>query len=107
MQRCVALLLVATIFLPGCAKRQESDSPKESAHPSSVAEVLSVNPRPEKAPNFSWKSRDGQTTDFDSFRGKVTLVNFWATWCVPCKRELPDLVALSKEMPKEVQILGI
>ncbi|MEO2005156.1 MAG: TlpA disulfide reductase family protein, partial [Candidatus Poribacteria bacterium] len=42
------------------------------------------------------------------YRGKVVLLNFWATWCPPCVREIPDLVALRKELgPEQVEILGI
>ena len=42
-----------------------------------------------------------------SWRGKVVLINFWATWCGPCRAEIPDLVALQAKYPDRLQILGI
>ena len=96
------------LLLAGCAKKEGGDASSASKKILPVGEITSVTPRGEKAPNFSWKDTTGQSVDFDGYRGKVTLVNFWATWCVPCKRELPDLVALSKDMAgKDVKILGI
>lgn len=60
------------------------------------------------AVNFTWK--DGATTNsFAEYtKGKVVLLNFWATWCGPCKREIPDLIEISKEMAsKGVIIFGV
>ena len=50
------------------------------------------------APDFSITS-DGQTVRLSQFRGKVVLLNFWATWCAPCLDELPSLLELHKQMP--------
>jgi peroxiredoxin len=43
------------------------------------------------APDFTLKSIDGSTISLSSYRGKVVLLNFWATWCAPCKDEMPSM----------------
>lgn len=59
-------------------------------------------------PTLSGESIDGQPLAFSSFSGKAVLVNFWATWCAPCRREMPDLMALRKELDTDTaEILGV
>jgi peroxiredoxin len=48
------------------------------------------------APSFTLKATSGDTIGLDQLRGKVVLVNFWATWCVPCKTELPAIDAVQR-----------
>ena len=45
----------------------------------------------QKAPAFSLLDVDGKQVSLNAFEGKVTLINFWATWCLPCRREMPGL----------------
>ena len=108
----VLLFCCLTFFISiNCAKQEKTNgttvqTPVTSS--SNVAEVTAVMLKPNLAPNFTWKDASGKQVDFESFRGKVTLLNFWATWCGPCKRELPDLIALSKELAdKNIKIIGV
>jgi len=50
-----------------------------------------------KAPDFTLKDIDGRDVSLSSLRGRVVLINFWATWCPPCRSEMPSLNSLYKE----------
>jgi thiol-disulfide isomerase/thioredoxin len=58
-------------------------------------------------PTFVATDLDGRQISTASLRGKVVLVNFWATWCPPCRAEIPDLVALQEKYKDHLQIIGI
>jgi thiol-disulfide isomerase/thioredoxin len=61
-----------------------------------------------KAPQFALKDLNGRIVRLSDYKGKVVLINFWATWCPPCRAEMPDLVRLQREHGKEgLQIIGI
>jgi thiol-disulfide isomerase/thioredoxin len=62
---------------------------------------------PAAAPAFTAVDLDGHRLASESFRGKVVLINFWATWCPPCRAEIPDLVALQEKYRDRLQIIGI
>src|ERR1041384_2690070 len=62
----------------------------------------------ETAPQLRLRDLDGRAVRLSDYRGKVVLINFWATWCPPCRAEMPDLVRLQREHGKEgLQIIGI
>jgi len=64
--------------------------------------------RGQPAPDFELQSLDGKNVKLSDFRGKALLLNFWATWCGPCKIEMPWFVELQKEYgPQGFQIVGV
>src|SRR6476659_2967990 len=60
------------------------------------------------APDFTLQSLDDKTVHLSDFRGKAVLLNFWATWCQPCKIEMPWFEELQKQYgPQGLQIIGV
>lgn len=60
----------------------------------------------DQAPDFELKTLDGQTASLSDYKGKKVLVNFWATWCKPCRTEMPDLDAIRSEYD-QVEVLAV
>lgn len=66
-----------------------------------------VGPAEAAAP-LTGKTLDGKTLSLADYKGKVILVDFWATWCDPCKAEIPELIKLQNELgPKGLVIVGV
>ncbi|MEJ2375520.1 MAG: TlpA disulfide reductase family protein [Pseudolabrys sp.] len=68
--------------------------------PFARGEVAAVNvaTRPLELPNLSFNNADGKPVNLADFRGRTVLLNLWATWCVPCRREMPTLDALEGKL---------
>lgn len=75
---------------------------------SAAAEPPAPSAVPEALPNFTLADRDGRPRRLADWRGRPLIVNFWATWCAPCRREIPLLVALRAERrPQNLEVIGI
>jgi thiol-disulfide isomerase/thioredoxin len=61
---------------------------------------------PDRAPDFTLRTVDGETVSLSSLEGKTVVLNFWATWCGPCRMEAPTLSAFADAHP-EVVVLGV
>ena len=56
---------------------------------------------------LTFKDIQGRNVRLRDYRGKVVLINFWATWCPPCRAEIPDLVKLQRKYRKSLQVIGV
>ena len=95
----VVLVVAVTVALILVARFRGSHRP-------STAALLSVHTQ--IAPDFVLESLDGKTVHLSDFRGKAILLNFWATWCQPCKIEMPSFEQLQKQYgPEGLQVIGV
>jgi thiol-disulfide isomerase/thioredoxin len=62
---------------------------------------------PDPAPAIQLKDLDGKDLNLSAYRGKVILLNFWATWCGPCREEIPSLIELQKRYKDRLQVIGL
>jgi len=73
--------------------------------------IIALAEQPEKkfkAPNFSLRTKDNKVIELAKLKGKVVLVNFWATWCPPCRAEIPDFIEIyNLYKSKGFEIIGI
>jgi len=74
----------------------------------SVVKLKTVGKNGSVAPDFELQNLEGKPVRLSDFRGKAVLLNFWATWCAPCKIEMPWFVDLQKQYAAQgLQVIGI
>lgn len=61
----------------------------------------------ERAPDFTVTALDGESVTLQSLRGKPVFVNFWATWCLPCLEEMPEIEELYREYPGRFHVVAV
>jgi thiol-disulfide isomerase/thioredoxin len=97
----VALALGLIWLAPGVG-HFDDESTAVSGDPDDAEATGKVAPM-----HFTLKDMNGADVDLASFKGRVVLINFWATWCGPCRAEIPSLVELQDKYRDDLTILGV
>ena len=117
----VALALVAIAM--EAARERRAPAPRASSHPAkatpaafrkaaatsadSAARVIRFASNPSPMPPFLVNDLDGNVVSTAALQGKVVILNFWATWCPPCREEIPEMIALADRYKDHLQIIGV
>lgn len=125
----VLLALVGYATFEFISSNKEEQAVKEEMETSTKTEMETANEEPDLnetesnnqtdgdevgieagqiAPDFELETLDGETVNLSDYRGKKVLLNFWATWCPPCRSEMPDMQQVHEEFSDEdVEILAV
>jgi thiol-disulfide isomerase/thioredoxin len=103
----IALVITAALGLGSAIyalRRARAGGSSEGAAPN--AKVIRFAKNPEPAPPFLLRDINGKIVSTADWKGKVVILNFWATWCPPCREEIPELVRLQEKYKDKLLIVG-
>ena len=107
MKKSTALLVLPFLFF-SCSQKTDKpyeDKPTVSYH--KIFDLTTTSPSDSLELEFSQKDIDGNTIKLSGYKSKIVLINFWGTWCGPCKQEMPGFVALQAKFENEIQFIGV
>ncbi len=101
----IPILLLSMSCDNGTAQAQTKTKTKTK---NNLAEIRDNAKKSVLAPDFTLANLEGENISLNDLKGKVVLLNFWGTWCGPCKREIPDFISLSNKHKKNgLEIIGV
>jgi thiol-disulfide isomerase/thioredoxin len=98
------ILLVLAFSFSSCGKNTSNEN---SPQANQMYTPENNAPSNNQAPDFILSSTNDKSIKLSDYRGKIVIVDFWATWCPPCRRGIPDLIEIQKEYGKDVVVIGI
>lgn len=102
LHKGLIILVLLVIWASGCGVKTEREEIGE------LEEVVSAKKEWGNAADFTLPDLDGNSLTLSEFKGKVIILNFWATWCPPCRKEIPDFVELYEKYKDEgLLIIGV
>jgi len=105
--RLAAALTLGACVQAACTGRHPDNQAPTARPDRPSALTVKLFKDPVAVPAFTLTDLDGRQLSSSDWKGKVVLVNFWATWCPPCRAEIPDLIALQKKYPDKLVVVGI
>jgi len=106
--RTFALVLFVTVGLTACNGNDttsNANAPVISNPPHTSLPMPPLNGK--SITNMGWSLADGKHSAFSDFNGKILVLDFYATWCEPCRRSIPHLIGLQRRYENDVRVIGL
>lgn len=103
----VFLIVAATVAACGSGPKTATETSTETVTESVQVDANPIADDAELATDFTMTSLAGEEVALSSLRGRYVLINFWATWCAPCREEMPYLQQLSVDYADQMTVLGV
>ena len=110
MRKSLLILFIGSLLIiSGCSAKDDLKVQKSEVRTEKSENVTSKDRTGDvKAPDFKLATISGEEFYLSDFDGKVVMLNFWGTWCPPCRKEIPDLINLQEKYNKDgLEIVGI
>ena len=105
MKKILSLVVASIAFLTlSACSSDEKGMDSQSQSNTSVQSLVAVG---QEAPDFTLQSMDGKTVKLSDYRGKKVYLKFWASWCGPCKKSMPELMELAAKEDRDFEILSV
>ena len=107
MRKILIFALLAALLLSGCAAKSAPAATEPPVTEPAETEAAAAEKSKFLMPDFTVYDLEGNEVHLSDFRGKPVVLNFWASWCGPCKSEMPDFNEKYQELGDKVQFLMI
>lgn len=105
VKKIVAAVILITLLTVAIVQAMDKKAePEQLSQETANVKGLTIGV---KAPDFELKTLSGETVKLSDLKGKKVMLNFWATWCPPCKAEMPAMEKFHKEAGDEIVILAV
>ena len=105
LKKSVFFVFAFTLLVTGC--NAKNDEVKENDGLKTYATEIGSPNDGKKAPDFTLLTPGGKEVKLSDYEGKVILLDFWATWCPPCIKSVPDLIAIHNEFDGQAVVIGV
>lgn len=103
LQAAMITLVVGAVFVFGFRVWREASSPKAAE-----ARIVSMEQmEKEGLPNFSYTTLQGETGQLSDLKGKIVILNYWASWCGPCVEEFPSMISLVEALKGDAVLVAV